>query len=31
MHPDYPRKRFSDKRSAYCSLMESLAMDVFAG
>lgn len=31
MHPDYPHKLFSDKRCAYHSLMESLAMDAAIG
>jgi hypothetical protein len=27
MHPDYANKRFHDKRSNYCLLMEVLAID----
>lgn len=27
MHPDYASKRFNDKRSNYCLLMEVLAID----
>ena len=27
MHPDYPHKRFSDKRNNYVLLMEVLAAD----
>lgn len=27
MHPDYASKRFNDKRSNYCLLMEVLASD----
>jgi hypothetical protein len=28
MQPDYPHKRFSDKRMFYCLLMETLAIDI---
>jgi hypothetical protein len=30
MRPDYPAKIFSDKRSGYCLLVQSLAADADA-
>jgi hypothetical protein len=31
MLPDYPHKRFNDRRSGYCLLVQTLAMDSAAG